>query len=43
MKTTMYMVSHAESPFVFGQEKVRGLSEKGVADSSNIRENKDKG
>lgn len=33
MKTTIYMVRHAESPFVFGEEKTRGLSEKGLTDS----------
>lgn len=30
------MVRHAESPFVFGQEKARGLSEEGLADSRRI-------
>jgi 2,3-bisphosphoglycerate-dependent phosphoglycerate mutase len=29
-RTTVYMVRHAESPFVFGQEKTRGLSEEGL-------------
>lgn len=36
MKTTIYMVRHAESPFVFGEEKIRGLSEKGLMDSRKI-------
>ncbi len=36
MKTTIYMVRHAESPFIFGQEKARGLSEEGLADSRKI-------
>ena len=30
------MVRHAESPFIFGQEKTRGLSERGLADSNKI-------
>ncbi|TFJ91697.1 histidine phosphatase family protein [Lentibacillus salicampi] len=29
MKTIIYMVRHAESPFEFGQERTRGLSEEG--------------
>lgn len=29
MKTQIYMVRHAESPFVFGEERSRGLSEDG--------------
>ncbi|MFD0674899.1 histidine phosphatase family protein [Cohnella sp. GCM10027633] len=29
MKTRLYMVRHADSPFVFGQEQARGLSEEG--------------
>jgi 2,3-bisphosphoglycerate-dependent phosphoglycerate mutase len=29
MITSLYMVRHAESPFVFGQERTRGLSEQG--------------
>jgi 2,3-bisphosphoglycerate-dependent phosphoglycerate mutase len=36
MNTTIYMVRHAESPFIFGQEKERGLSEEGLADSKRI-------
>ena len=36
MKTTIYMIRHAESPFIFGKEKTRGLSEKGLADSIKI-------
>lgn len=36
MKTTIYMVRHAESPFVFGEEKTRRLSEKGLMDSRKI-------
>ncbi|MDF2961828.1 MAG: phosphoglycerate mutase [Paenibacillus sp.] len=38
MKTTIYMVRHAESPFVFGQEKTRGLSEEGLADAKRVAE-----
>ena len=36
MKTTIYKIRHAESPFIFGKEKTRGLSEKGLADSIKI-------
>lgn len=36
MKTTIYIIRHAESPFIFGKEKIRGLSEKGLADSRKI-------
>jgi len=38
MKTTIYMVRHAESPFVFGQEKTRGLSEEGFKASRKVAE-----
>jgi 2,3-bisphosphoglycerate-dependent phosphoglycerate mutase len=38
MKTTIYMVRHAESPFVFGQERSRGLSEKGLEDAKKVAE-----
>jgi 2,3-bisphosphoglycerate-dependent phosphoglycerate mutase len=30
MKTNVYMIRHAESPFVFGEERTRGLSEEGL-------------
>ncbi|WP_223068332.1 histidine phosphatase family protein [Paenibacillus caui] len=36
MKTTIYMVRHAESPFRFGQEQTRGLSEEGWAASMKV-------
>lgn len=36
MKTTIYMVRHAESPFVFGEEKTRGLSEEGFEASRRV-------
>lgn len=29
MKTTVYMVRHAESPYAYGQERTRGLSDEG--------------
>lgn len=29
MMTNLLMIRHAESPFVFGEEKTRGLSEEG--------------
>jgi len=38
MKTTIYMVRHAKSPFVFGQERTRGLSEEGLLDAKKIAE-----
>jgi 2,3-bisphosphoglycerate-dependent phosphoglycerate mutase len=38
MKTTIYMVRHAESPFVFGQERSRGLSEEGLEDAKRVAE-----
>ncbi|PYI53432.1 histidine phosphatase family protein [Paenibacillus flagellatus] len=36
MKTTIYMVRHAEAPFVFGEERTRGLSAKGVEDAKRV-------
>jgi len=36
MKTTIYMVRHAESPYAFGQEKTRGLSEEGFEAARKI-------
>ncbi|UOQ48577.1 histidine phosphatase family protein [Gracilibacillus caseinilyticus] len=36
METTIYMIRHAESPFVFGKERTRGISEKGIQDSQRI-------
>lgn len=36
--TTIYMVRHAESPFAFGQERVRGLSAEGIADAGRVAE-----
>lgn len=36
MSTTVYMVRHAESPFVFGEERTRGLSEKGEKDAEKV-------
>jgi 2,3-bisphosphoglycerate-dependent phosphoglycerate mutase len=38
MKTTIYMVRHAESSFVFGQERSRGLSEEGLEDAKRVAE-----
>ncbi|MBP1994143.1 helix-turn-helix domain-containing protein [Paenibacillus eucommiae] len=35
---TIYMVRHAESPFVFGQERARGLSAKGLLDARRVAE-----
>ncbi|RAV21119.1 histidine phosphatase family protein [Paenibacillus contaminans] len=36
MKTTVYMVRHAESPFAFGQERTRGLSEEGFLAAKRV-------
>ncbi|MEK8206330.1 histidine phosphatase family protein [Paenibacillus sp. FSL L8-0696] len=38
MKTYIYMVRHAVSPFVLGNERERGLSEKGHADAYRIKQ-----
>lgn len=38
METTIYMIRHAESPFVHGQEETRGLSEEGLEKSKKITE-----
>ncbi|WP_028609656.1 histidine phosphatase family protein [Paenibacillus harenae] len=38
MKTTIYMVRHAESPFAFGQERERGLSDEGFEDAKRVAE-----
>lgn len=38
MKTTIYMVRHAKSPFIFGQERTRGLSEEGLMDAKKLVE-----
>ncbi|MRN52680.1 histidine phosphatase family protein [Paenibacillus sp. LC-T2] len=38
MNTYIYMVRHAVSPFVLGDERNRGLSEQGIADALRIKE-----
>jgi 2,3-bisphosphoglycerate-dependent phosphoglycerate mutase len=38
METTIYMVRHAESQFVFGEERSRGLSEEGLVDAQRVAE-----
>lgn len=38
MNKTIYFIRHAESPFVFGQERERPLSEKGHQDAQKISE-----
>ncbi|OBZ07770.1 histidine phosphatase family protein [Bacillus sp. FJAT-26390] len=38
MKTTIYMVRHAESAFAFGQERTRGLSTEGFAAAKQVAE-----
>jgi 2,3-bisphosphoglycerate-dependent phosphoglycerate mutase len=36
MITNVYMIRHAESPFVFGEEQSRGLSEEGFAAAKKV-------
>ncbi len=36
LKTTIYMVRHAESPFVFGEERTRPLSDRGISDAKEM-------
>ncbi|MFJ7730623.1 histidine phosphatase family protein [Lysinibacillus sp. NPDC097231] len=36
MDTTLYMIRHAESPFVFGQERTRKLSTQGEIDAKIV-------
>ncbi|KKO51716.1 histidine phosphatase family protein [Paenibacillus sp. DMB20] len=36
MKTNIFMVRHAESPFVFGEEQTRGLSDEGFRDAVKV-------
>lgn len=36
MKTTIYMVRHAESPYDDGDERTRGLTAKGKADAVKV-------
>lgn len=36
METTILMVRHAESPFILGEERTRGLSNKGKVDAKKI-------
>ncbi|MBD2872223.1 histidine phosphatase family protein [Paenibacillus arenilitoris] len=38
MKTNIYLVRHAESPFEHGQERIRGLSEEGFAAARQVAE-----
>ncbi|KAA1191023.1 histidine phosphatase family protein [Paenibacillus sp. B2(2019)] len=38
MKTFIYMIRHAVSPFVLGDERERGLSDKGHEDAYRIKE-----
>jgi 2,3-bisphosphoglycerate-dependent phosphoglycerate mutase len=37
MKTTIYFVRHAESPYVAGEERSRGLSAKGKSDACKVK------
>ncbi|PTI68602.1 histidine phosphatase family protein [Mammaliicoccus vitulinus] len=37
MKKELYFIRHAESPFIFGSERERPLSDKGVEDSFKIQ------
>jgi 2,3-bisphosphoglycerate-dependent phosphoglycerate mutase len=36
LKTSIIMVRHADSPFIFGEERTRGLSEEGFADAKRV-------
>ncbi|PPA69554.1 histidine phosphatase family protein [Jeotgalibacillus proteolyticus] len=36
MNTIIYMIRHAKSPFIFGEERTRGLSKEGEIDSKKI-------
>ena len=36
MKTKIYMIRHAESPFVFGEERSRGLSDEGFQAAKKV-------
>lgn len=38
MKTIIYMVRHAESPFEYGQERTRGLSPEGFEEAKRVVE-----
>ena len=38
METTILMIRHADSPFIFGEERTRGLSEKGERDAKIVTE-----
>lgn len=38
METWIYLIRHAESPFVLGEEETRGLSEKGHKDAKRVSE-----
>lgn len=37
MNTVVYFVRHAESPYIEGAERARGLSEKGEADALKVQ------
>ncbi|MFB4161594.1 histidine phosphatase family protein [Geomicrobium sp. JSM 1781026] len=37
MKTTIYFIRHAHSPFVFGGERERPLSDQGIAEAKRLR------
>lgn len=38
MYTTIYFVRHAESPYIEGEERSRGLSDKGLLDAIRVKE-----
>ena len=38
MQTNIFMIRHAESPFIFGKERIRPLSKKGVKDAKKLNE-----
>ena len=38
MNTTIYMIRHAKSPFIFGQERMREISQQGIIDAKKVTE-----
>lgn len=36
LHTTIYMVRHAESPYIFGEERIRGLSPEGAMEAVKV-------
>ena len=38
MNTTIYMIRHTKSLFIFGQERMRELSQQGIIDAKKVTE-----